>query len=140
MKDQGDPDFSGPSAPIRPAFQWPFNLFIALVTLFAAYAIWRQPSPPMREGTVAVVCWAEGNNLSYAIRDRTVAADFRARGNGQAQPGVDMYGRLFPNFLELTIRDQPNLPNVLIIPWSQITRLEFGEGGITPQPSGLTGH
>jgi hypothetical protein len=83
-----------------------------------------KPSP-IKEGVISEVRWIapDAGDTTYMLR-RVDKADAGTHFRG----GVEMYGVLYPNCLEVRY-GQDRDSHVQIIPMSQITWLEFGDGG-----------
>jgi hypothetical protein len=86
----------------------------------------RKPAP-LKEGVIWKVEWESANLWTGLYREKTPS---NTNPMFTGQYGVDMYGALYPGFLELRqvgSRDSHSQ----IIPLNQIRRLEFGDGGIS---------
>ncbi len=83
-----------------------------------------QKPTPITEGTISGLRWVapaggDGEYTLCGVGKAIVSKQFRG--------DVDMYGVLYPTCLEVRfVRDS----HVQIIPMSQITWLEFGDGGV----------
>ncbi|HEY3298574.1 MAG TPA: hypothetical protein VGK34_07965 [Armatimonadota bacterium] len=101
-------------------------LFIGLLALAALYGCQQGKAQPIKEGIVWSVTWTvtlpEVKSQNGLFRDKMPDHP----GLGQSgEYDVNMYGRLYPTFLEIHRRDRSD-SFTQIIPFSQITSLEFG--------------
>jgi hypothetical protein len=90
-------------------------------------------SAPLKEGVIWKVVWSESTGTQTGLyRDKTmpkyVSGIVTAGGSGEY--GVDMYGKLYPTFLEVR-RVGSKDSHSQIIPWREIVELEFGDGGVS---------
>ena len=87
-----------------------------------------QKPAPLKEGVVWKVIWSPEKNSQTGFYREKLPATIST---GQAgEYGVDMYGVLYPDCLEVRrVGSQDSRSQ--IIPFSQITWLEFGDGGVT---------
>jgi hypothetical protein len=83
-----------------------------------------QKPAPLKEGIIWKVVWSEGPN--------TEASLFRVKTPqpGGGEYGIDMYGALYPDFLEVRRIGDPD-SHFQIIPLREIIQLEFGDGGVS---------
>jgi hypothetical protein len=102
-------------------------VFIGFLVLFALFGYQQGRPKPLREGIVWKVICGEGNSQAGLYREKMPEKPQPGQGG---EYGVDMYGVLYPTCLVIR---RPNSPDshVEIIPFSKITCLEFGSGGVT---------
>ncbi len=82
---------------------------------------------PLKEGVVWKVEWDTAGQWTGLYREKTPP---NTSPGFLGQYGVDMYGALYPGFLELRqVSSQDS--HSQIIPLRQIHRLEFGDGGVS---------
>jgi len=109
---------------------------VGALALASALAWWFRPNQPLREGPVLTVKWTEGSNhgqfLTRGPNSITVPG-----GNGGGNMNVNMIGRLYPSYLEITFPDQKP-PIVQVIPMGQLVSVEFGDGGVIQPGVGAT--
>ena len=100
-------------------------IFVLVLGLFTACD---QKPNAFKEGVINRVVWApEPNSTSRLIRRK--APDNPEHREGGSY-GVDMYGILYSNHLEVQYVGSPH-PRSEIIPLTKIVFLEFGDGGIS---------
>lgn len=95
-------------------------LLLGICLLLGLFTGCNQKTAPIEEGTIWSVVWSESPNTQTGL--------FRAKAipaNGPAgQYGVDMYGKLYPDCLEI---QQAGNSHVQVIPMREIIALEFGD-------------
>lgn len=101
-------------------------LVVAAVILGVAWMY--RPNQPVREGTLADVQWMSGPEHGRFL-SRTSFGEVPG-GNGSGSTRVDMRGRLFPDFLEVTLLGARSNNEVLVIPKAQLVSATFGDAGI----------
>jgi hypothetical protein len=100
---------------------------IGLLSLVGLITGCNHKAAPIKEGVIWKVRWAPESNIVTGLY-REKMPDKPQPGQGGSY-GVDMLGVLYPSFLEVRhvgSRDSHSQ----IIPLSQITWLEFGDGGV----------
>lgn len=104
-----------------------FAVFIGLLVACTLWGYQQGKARPIKEGVVWKVIWSEGHGQTGLFREEMPKHPQLGQGG---EYGVDLYGVLYPTCLEIR---RPNRSNSLvqIIPFSQITSLEFGSGGVT---------
>jgi len=103
-------------------------LGICWVSLAAILAGCDRKPAPLKEGVIWKVEWETAGTWTGLFREPRPP---NINSNYIGQFGVDMYGALYPGFLELwQVGKQNSLSQ--IIPLSQVRRLEFGDGGVSP--------
>lgn len=83
---------------------------------------------PVREGVLFSVAWMESDDVGKGL-SRAEQVHIPG-GNGSGSGQLDMYGRLYPNYLEVEFVGPSSSRPVQIIPLSRIVDIEFGTGWI----------
>jgi hypothetical protein len=86
----------------------------------------RKPAP-LKEGIIWKVEWDSASVWTGLYREKPPP---NTNPTFMGEYGVDMYGALYPGFLELRRVGSQNTPSQ-IIPLIQIRKLEFGNGGVS---------
>ena len=100
---------------------------IGLLALFALSGYQIGKTKPLKEGIVLKVIWSEGNDQTGLYRENMPEKPLHGQGG---EYGVDMYGVLYPTCLEIRFPNRSD-SHAQVIPFSRITWLEFGSGGVT---------
>jgi len=108
-----------------------FTLFCSLCCALSLILITGcdQTDKPLKEGVLWNVRWVE-----YTFPSQVPAHGlYRIDKPNPSEPGIygqDIYGVLYPTFLEVRFVGSPD-SHAQIIPLGQIVWLEFGDGGVT---------
>jgi hypothetical protein len=98
-----------------------FLPLIGCLALLVFLAGCGQKPTPIKEGVIWSVIWSETpNTQSGLFRVKTLPKN----GSPGGEYGVEMTGKLYPNFLEI---QRAGDTHSRIIPVSRIVQLEFGE-------------
>lgn len=109
----------------RPQMHWMAAILVSAVVLAVAW-IYR-PNQPAREGILANVQWMSGPGQGRFL-SRSSFGEVPG-GNGSGSTRVDMRGKLFPDYLEVTTLGT-HTDEVLVIPKAQLISATFGDAGI----------
>lgn len=101
-------------------------VYIGILVLVAISAYQQGKVKPIKEGIIWRVIW-EGNSQTGLYREQMPTEPLPGQ-NGEF--GVDMYGVLYPTCLEVRFPNRRD-SRTQIIPFSRITSLEFGSGGVS---------
>ena len=103
-----------------------FAVFIGILVVFTLFGYQQGKARPLKAGVVWAVVCSDAHSQTGLYREKMPE---RLQPGQSGEYGADMYGLLYPTYLEIR---RPNSPNStdLIIPFSQIVRLEFGSGGV----------
>ncbi len=110
-------------------------LLVAAAVILGVAWMYR-PNQPVREGPLANVQWMSGPDRGRFL-SRTNFGEVPG-GNGSGSTRVDMRGRLFPDYLEVTVLGA-GPDDVLIIPKDQLISATFGDAGIKDPRAGDPG-